>query len=360
MLFEMKQVYKNNETGKQSTSLFEILRADEPYDLSSGLLDFPAIEPLAWSSVAPEWCHSLATSKVKQNITRSEFIHRFIETYKAAVFEHWDPEKQNVVFHSSGWDSRLLSWCLMKLRDKGGEGAVGNVHFICYGPECEAFVKIMKSEGWPLSRYICLHEQGPGPLEEELVLEDAWRKLCWPADYPLSLWSVILEELHRSGRLSLRKEAVLWVGQYHNEFLRESLLQKNPLVYMLGKYYGSIYTAQASAVPYEMRFPLWNEKTVELLQTAVVNYYRGSIRQQIAERCGIIGAIQPVIISPITRSLTLKLRARLVKDYMKTEYAKQTGVHFDAMDIPSKLRIDPFWLHWNNASYVKQQLERDK
>ena len=51
----------------------------------------------------------------------------------------WDPDKFHLLFHSSGYDSRIFSSILMKLREKHGEGWIGKILFLCWEPEGALF-----------------------------------------------------------------------------------------------------------------------------------------------------------------------------------------------------------------------------
>jgi len=56
-----------------------------------------------------------------------------------------------IVFHSAGFDSRIISLVLMELRDEGHD--MSGVHFRCYQPEGPMFLKIMEQQGWDKSQY---------------------------------------------------------------------------------------------------------------------------------------------------------------------------------------------------------------
>lgn len=66
----------------------------------------------------------------------------------------WDSTTTKLVFHSSGWDSRIISGCICELRDELGSDWIGNIHFRCHQKdETESFIKIMKLQGWDKSQY---------------------------------------------------------------------------------------------------------------------------------------------------------------------------------------------------------------
>ena len=63
-----------------------------------------------------------------------------------------DDNQKYLMFHSSGMDSRFISGTMAELR-RDGKKDFANVHFRCHQPENEAFLYIMKLEGWPESQF---------------------------------------------------------------------------------------------------------------------------------------------------------------------------------------------------------------
>jgi len=77
----------------------------------------------------------------------------FGEFAKQGLIDHFilhflqgDQDHPTLVLHSSGYDSRILSSCLMELREAGYD--LGDIHFRCHGPEGPTFKQIMELQGW--------------------------------------------------------------------------------------------------------------------------------------------------------------------------------------------------------------------
>jgi len=66
-------------------------------------------------------------------------------------FETGDNKHPTLVLHSSGYDSRILSSCLMWFRRQGHD--LGQIHFRCHDPEGPTFVQIMQRQGWEPHEY---------------------------------------------------------------------------------------------------------------------------------------------------------------------------------------------------------------
>jgi len=60
-------------------------------------------------------------------------------------------KEKYIVFHSAGFDSRIISLVLMELRDEGHD--MSGIHFRCYQPEGPMFLEIMERQGWDQSQY---------------------------------------------------------------------------------------------------------------------------------------------------------------------------------------------------------------
>ena len=67
------------------------------------------------------------------------------------IAENWDKSRPTLVLHSNGYDSRILSSCLARLRDSGTN--LGTVHFRCHEPEGKHFLEIMRRQDWHPSQY---------------------------------------------------------------------------------------------------------------------------------------------------------------------------------------------------------------
>lgn len=76
------------------------------------------------------------------------YIKRVLKKY---FTRHWNPKERHLIFHSSGYDSRIISLTLAELRDEGFN--LGELHFRCHQPEGEVFKQIMQREGWEKHQY---------------------------------------------------------------------------------------------------------------------------------------------------------------------------------------------------------------
>ena len=110
--------------------------------------------------------------------------HPFLSTMKEKLKASWDSEAYHVCFHTSGYDSRLISGILMQLREELGEGWLGSMLFLCFEPEGALFKKVMEWEGWKPFQYR-IYQEGMGiDYRAQLVdFEHVWKwvnSYCMP------------------------------------------------------------------------------------------------------------------------------------------------------------------------------------
>lgn len=104
------------------------------------------------------------------------FSKKLVETTIHYLEQVIDPDEKYLIFHSAGFDSRIISLCLTDIRMRLGEDFTKNIHFRCHQPENEMFLEIMKRQGWHPDQYSVY--EGP-----ELDYYDIGRK-----DIPLNGW----------------------------------------------------------------------------------------------------------------------------------------------------------------------------
>lgn len=84
-----------------------------------------------------------------------------VEALIKTIEKNWDGNKIHVQAHSSGYDSRLLSFIIKKLYNKYGKEWLGEMYFICWQPEIDQFLRIMEYEGWSDDHIILIKPDAP-------------------------------------------------------------------------------------------------------------------------------------------------------------------------------------------------------
>lgn len=134
--------------------------------------------------------------------TRDELFAAIYERFKQVVIENWTPGVQHVVLHSSGYDSRMLSWTLKRLHEERGDDWLGTVLFLCTPHEGRGFKEIMAYQGWREDQYHV--EDSPRPeLHASLTdFKNAWRRNGGAAGLPMNFFWYLPERAVEAGRLS--------------------------------------------------------------------------------------------------------------------------------------------------------------
>jgi len=92
-------------------------------------------------------------SKVKSDAHYFAILYRY---FSQAVARSWKPKMFHVILHSSGFDSRMLSWTIKTLSRR--RGWLGKVIFLCTKWEGALFKQIMRYERWHPSQYLVVGE----------------------------------------------------------------------------------------------------------------------------------------------------------------------------------------------------------
>ena len=75
-----------------------------------------------------------------------EFIGYLLDNIELVIKDTWDDDKFHVISHSSGYDSRILSYIIRKLYRRGI--IAGDILFLCLQPEGEGFQEVMRYLNW--------------------------------------------------------------------------------------------------------------------------------------------------------------------------------------------------------------------
>lgn len=144
-------------------------------------------------------------------------ISDLLDAVRTSVQTHWRDGQFKVIFHSSGYDSRLLSAILKQLSIP-----TDDILFICTKIEGESFKHIMAFEGWPESCYTVYNDASPMDEYFSSCIEDfqgAWRRLGGIARLPANFFWYPIEGLQRQGLLPDDSQIDIWYTQYSDTVL---------------------------------------------------------------------------------------------------------------------------------------------
>lgn len=276
----------------------------------------------------------------------------------------WDPDKTHVFLHSAGYDSRLISYVLAKLRDEMGAGWIGNLIFLCWEPEAEVFKEIMQYEGWSPRYFHVYKEKCQNDFRAELIeFSQVWK---WANSYYLP-WYVAgpaIEELMRLNRIPSNNICLLsamWGNEVpmRNNFLRTSptaLIGKTYPNFQVDSLFNEFYylhemgTANAALLSYgEFKLPY---SDVDVAPYVTNN--EEDCRQISAEFHGLTfrEALHPyffylkdnnLIWLKTDKRLSESTRRRAASNLNNSWYAREMGFPELGLEISPEFNINPKW-----------------
>lgn len=175
------------------------------------------------ASMTPELRDLFNTRSRKKLATKEALFQAVEEELLKIIKGRWQRGGSHVVLHSSGVDSRILSFLLCEIASELGKDWLGKVLFICTKWEANSFERIMQYQGWDEEQwYIPRREFGEEEYyaAELLDFDSAWRKLGGVAAIPVNLFWWPVAAAKRAGLLQGRVQ--VWSGYWGNEVAEAS------------------------------------------------------------------------------------------------------------------------------------------
>ena len=142
--------------------------------------------------------------------------HEWLSAIEQTVESEWDPSKFNLVMHSSGYDSRVISHFLTKVHSR----KPGSILFACIEPEVDEFMKIMNYQGWE-KHQLATYDKLSDPYKLIFKFSTAYKGLDGTAEFPVNIFEVCIKYLQRIRKLPKDlNDVVLWSGIHMNELFR--------------------------------------------------------------------------------------------------------------------------------------------
>lgn len=148
--------------------------------------------------------------------SKAALFSNVIFLLRDAVFRNWDPEKDHVILHSSGIDSRMLSWTIRNLWREFGDDWLGNTVFACSKWEDSSFNAQMRYEGWNEDQFVVINKKlFPQEYYADSLLDfkNAWKR-CGVSAIPVNLFWYLPEQAQKLGYVG--SDIQLFTGQWGN------------------------------------------------------------------------------------------------------------------------------------------------
>lgn len=293
----------------------------------------------------------------------SHFFAQLRERLLKVIEENWKPEKDHIVMHSSGRDSRMLSWLIRKLFHKHGPDWLGNIIFLCSKQEGPPFKQIMEYEGWKKDQYLVVGEN----LKDEdifapifLNFKNAWRMCNGSFTDARNMFIYFPEVAHRERNFPL-ENIQTWSGYFSDEFAEGSYLETGianlnpggPAIKHMFEHLYWIPTYSSRPMMGEVIFPFADidyvrlivQSSIRLGPQKVRNHLLASMDPELTEfhNSNVSGHRYPEI-----NDQTLS-KAR--KDYQKSWFGRKKQRYPEWGEVPG--RYEPMLSYWTTASLIE-------
>jgi hypothetical protein len=273
------------------------------------------------------------------------------------VEENWSPDLHHAVLHSSGYDSRVLSWVVRELANRNGRGWLSpGLTFLCTRWEGAEFEAVMRQEGWGHENYLVV---GNGVAAEDRYYEDqlrfgsAWRRLGGTMAIPTNLfWSPVRRALGGGGS---PPRVQLWSGYAANETIGYDELHGSLGTAWRRMYYGLMFQRPYKADDYV--FPFSDAGIARLGHSFV---HLGMDRLDLLKRLdeGLAGLARVDGSGDLGHPIADDLVLLAMDDLKGSWYGR--NVLGGSVRGPGRCSTDPdrFWSRWSAASLCEHLLSQ--
>ncbi|MBD3251133.1 hypothetical protein GF380_01525 [Candidatus Uhrbacteria bacterium] len=278
---------------------------------------------------------------------RAQFLKRLCQELKRVILTTWVPGTAHAVLHSSGLDSRMLSWTIRELWREHGDDWLGQVVFLCSKWEAESFNAQMQYEGWSKDQYWAVDADKPKQRYYEWSISDfsgAWQRANGASAIPVNLFWYLVARAQETGRLPASVQT--YSGQWGNTVMdatnAEAVRQQQV------RFYYSVLRQR----PFKgdsVVLPFANERFVRaVLSSKIVlgHKLRPLLLASMDERL----ASFPNMASDGDRHRRIAndLIQKMIRDYDNSWYGKH--VRPGAKPQWKTTEFQPFWSRWTAAS----------
>ena len=204
----------------------------------------------------------LALNGTQRHLDWQATIPALFDAVRQSIAASWRPEAFHVIFHSSGYDSRIISAAIKQLMLKNGKDWLGQgVLFLSNRWEATPFYAIMQAQGWDVEQHIAFTE-GPDAEHFALGLCDLWASA--PLPIPGNLWRYLIQWAQGKSMLpatNLQTYTGLWANEAWNAFLSVP----NPWKGFVETWYGYNCMAALPVLTEWVEYPLIDTNVLELL-----------------------------------------------------------------------------------------------
>ena len=266
-----------------------------------------------------------------------------------SIEDAWVPDAFHLVFHSSGWDSRIISAAIKKLVKKNGTDWLGSgLFFLCNRWEEKNFTKIMRAMEWTPDQY-AVYADGEADEHFAVPVYDVWR--CAPIPRPGNFFWYLSEWAENKGLIP-SENVQAFTGLWANEawfcfFPTDNAAWPR----RVRKKYGWHMIASQPIKAQWVEHPLVSLPVLDVLSRAQPVCRTGNIlREEVSTlACPEASGIGRQKVSDGSHTISERLRLELDAHYKTTEFGKRVE-----WQVPEHSGNSTDWGKWSMALLVQK------
>ncbi len=264
----------------------------------------------------------------------------------------WREDAFHLVFHSSGYDSRIISSAIKNLLWKHGSEWLGKgLLFLSNRWEANLFRQIMRAQGWDKSQYLAYTE---GDDEEHFSRAVYNMHLCAPCPIPGNLWHYLPQYAIESGAMpsyDIQAFTGLWANESWECFLKD----QNPWERRIHKHYGHHVMASLPVMADWVEHPLVSDVIINSIQN--MGYNDGKkLRMDLAHyMCPEAKNIKRRASHDRKHPISIRMQKELDEYYKQTYFGQKVP-----WNVPRDSEFSPDWGRWSLALLAEELIIRGK
>ena len=343
--FNPKTVYAHKKSGVQSSNVEDVLMSDvinlntnvpkqSTYPKKGADLNFAFFKDLDVLSVKAY--NSTELLNMKSHTAEIKYVHfmdKVLSTMANVIKSEWDPNKMNVVLHSSGHDSRVFSGLMSRIVKEHGYSWIGNLVFACFGSECQSSRDSLEYGGWDKYPFLAIHEiKSRRYYKQNFEFKEAWKRaggVCLRP--PNNTFRLIEREV--VDNFGQDHEIVLWANFFSNELFDCvipfcSRYGKHPLKYLVNRWRKSRFFQDICNI--DLHCPLLHESVLKVIIQSKIDH-NFKIRKD-----------------ALRKHVLLRLDPRLKSNFQNTGTHKNTSIMDPATVQRCRMSYEKSWYCQNS------------
>ena len=282
-------------------------------------------------------------------IKQSEYIEKVLKALKENIIRTWDPERNHLMFHSGGYDSRVISYILSQLREEKGKDWIGKLNFICWEPEGDIFKQIMKFEGWNESQYHIYNECIEDKNYQNDIIEFS---NCWKHSNGSCPPVVLFSAAYNQFKEIIGDNPQIYQALYFNEVFRRPYIYfkeqfsriyfRNPIIQQFTLHeipFIPVVSEEVSQIVMNFRTELKNLR-IKILETLCPELYK-------LPNVNVDNEKNPY------RALNTFIYQKCIKDYLGSYFYNHTNIHPEKFNNKHIIWKYEWWFYYNVASWIE-------